>query len=202
MLASRTAPPEGDDDLKSIEMCKTLSPIGTLALVLTVVAPIVVRAEIISIPPATPSEAIAMLPPPTVLRGRPPAMAKAAPICPPGYTLSPDRGCIPASGGAYTEGSPGYEYWPGYDYWPGYGFGYPLAGFTGFRHGASRFHHFAGSHGFHGLRGPHPPGGFHGAATYGGRRPGAKNMGGGRPGVTNMGGMGLGIGPMGGLGRR
>jgi hypothetical protein len=136
-----------------------------LALVLGLVVPITVDAEIITVPPVAPSETAASPPPPTVLRGSPPAPPQPGPICPPGYTLSPDYGCVPPNGGEYNEATPGY------DYWPDYGFGYPYGGFglgttDGRRlgpHGSRRFHHRAG---------------FHGAAKSGSARGGVGHMGG------------------------
>jgi hypothetical protein len=161
MLASSTAPPAGDEHLKGTAMHKFHSAIGVLAVAFALIAPIAVHAEIISVPSATPSDPAASLPPPTVLRGSPPTTAKAAPICPPGYTLSPGYGCIAPSGDAYTEASPDYSYWPDY------GWGYPFVGFPAFGAGAGRFHHVARSHGFRGLPGRadfHGRAGFHGPA--------------------------------------
>jgi hypothetical protein len=150
--------------------------IGALALVFVLAGSIAVHAEIISLPPAAPPDPAASLPPPTVLRGSPPAAAIPVPICPPGYTLSPGYGCIGPSDGDYTENSPGY------DYWPDYGYGYPFGGFPGL--GAGRFHRFAGSHGFRGshgsagFRGSHGSAGFHAAARFGGFGAGTGHMGG------------------------
>ena len=132
------------------------SAIGALAFVLGLVGPIAVDAEIISVPLDASSSTIAALPPPTVLRGSPPSTAKSVPICPPGYTLAPDYGCLPPSIGDYPSG------WPDYGYWPAYGWGYGYGGFPFFRrsrgfvkfHGVGHFGHFAGVHrvgGFHGL---------------------------------------------------
>jgi hypothetical protein len=168
-------------------MHKILSAVGALALVFALTAPIAVHAEIISVPSAAASDPAASLPPPTVLRGSPPTTAKAAPICPPGYTLSPGYGCIAPSGNDYAEGSPGY------DYWPDYGWGYPFVGLPAFGAGAGRFHRFArlpgfrglpgraafhGRAGFHGPAGFHDPAGFHGPAGFGGFAAGAGHMGG------------------------
>ena len=152
--------------------------LGALAFVFVLVGSIAVRAEVISVPAADPPSSAASVPPPTVLRGSLPSTDRPIPICPPGYTLSPGYGCIGPSGGDYTEGSPGYDYWPDYDY------GYPF-GFPGFGFGAGRFHRFAGFHngrGFHGGRGFRARAGFHGPARFGG--------------------FGAGIGHMGGFGRR
>ena len=78
--------------------------IVAFALVLGWLAPIAAHAEIISVPPADPPDAAASLPPPTVLRGSPPAAVRSVPICPPGYTVTADYGCVGPSGGDYTEG--------------------------------------------------------------------------------------------------
>jgi hypothetical protein len=80
-------------------------------------------------------------------------------MCPPGYTVSSDYGCVAPSGGDYTESGPGY------DYWPDYGFGYPFGGFPGFGHGAGHPQRFAR---FHGGRGFHGRAGLHGAVKFGG----------------------------------
>jgi hypothetical protein len=169
-------------------MHRSPSAIGALALILALIAPIAVHAEIVSVPSATPSDSVAPLPPPTVLRGSRPAPAQ--PVCPPGYTLSPDYpdyGCIAASGGGYAESSPGY------DYWPDYGWGYPFVGLPAFGAGAGRFHRvarspgfrglpgraaFHGRAGFHGPAGFHSPAGFHAQARFGGLAAGARHMGG------------------------
>jgi len=143
-----------------------VGPIITFALVLGLVGPMAVHAEIISVPPADPPDPAASLPPPTVLRGSP-AAARPTPICPPGYTLSPDYGCIAPSSGDYSEN------WPGYDYWPDYGFGYPFGGFSGFGPGAGRFHRFAGFHGGHRF---HGRAGLHSAAKFGTRGTGIGHM--------------------------
>ena len=147
-----------------------LAPIVTIALVLGLVIPITVHAEIITVPPAAAPEAAASPPLPTVLRGSLAAPDRQIPICPPGYTLSPDygSGCVGPSSGDYSEGSPGY------DYWPDYGFGYPFDGSPGFGFGASRFHRFAG---FHGHRFHHRAG-FHNAAKVNTRSAGSAHMGG------------------------
>ena len=136
-------------------MHRMLAPIAAVALVLGLVVPITVHAEIISVPPAAPPDPAAP-PLPTVLRGSPAAPARAVPICPPGYILSSDYGCVAPSGGDYTEGTPGY------DYWPDYGFGYPFGGF-GF--GATQGHRF----GFHGGHRFHHRAGFHSAAKVSAR---------------------------------
>lgn len=114
-------------------------PIAVLAFILGLAGPIAVRAEIITVPPVTPSSSADPLPPPTVLRGFPPTPARPTPICPPGYIPSPDYGCVAPMNSDYAEGSPGY------DYWPDYGFGYP-----GFGYGAVRFHHLHAVRSFHG----------------------------------------------------
>ena len=116
-----------------------------------------VRAEIISVPPADPPDPAASLAPPTVLRGSPPATVKPVPICPPGYTVTADYGCVTPSGRDYTESGPGY------DYWPDYGWGYPFGGFPGFGFGTNRGHRFDGLHGGHGF---HRKAGFRGAARF------------------------------------
>ena len=151
------------------DMHRLLAPIVAVALVLGLVVPITVHAEIISIPPADPPDAAASLPLPTVLRGSPPSAASTVPICPPGYTLSPDfgSGCVGPSAGGYSEGSPGY------DYWPDYGFGYPFGGFPGFGFGAGRFHRLAGFHGGHRF---HNRAGFHSAARLNTRSAGSAHM--------------------------
>jgi hypothetical protein len=154
-------------------MGKMLAPIVAFALVSGLVGPIVVQAEIISVPPATPSDPAASLSPPTVLRGSPPAPARSVPICPPGYTFSSDYGCVAPSGGDYTEAGPSY------DYWPGYGFGLPFDWFPGFDHRAARSHRFVGFHAGHRFHGRVS---FHSAAKFGT--------------------FGAGIGHMGGFGRR
>src|ERR1700730_3885758 len=140
--------PAGGVHRTGTAMHKSVSAIGVLVLVFALSAPLAVHAEIVSVPSAAPSDPVAPLPPPTVLRGSRPAPAQ--PACPPGYTLSqdyPDYGCIAASGGGYAEGSQGY------DYWPGYGWGHPFFGLPAFGAGAGRFHRVAGSHGFRGLPG-------------------------------------------------
>jgi hypothetical protein len=158
------------------------SLISALAFFFVFVASIAAHAEIVSVAPADSLSSAAALPPPTVLRGSPPSTTRSFPICPPGYTLSTDYGCVAPSGGDYTEGSPGY------DYWPDYGYGYPFGGFPGFGFGAGRFHRFAGSHNFHRFAGVHNGpavqgrAGFHGAAGFHG--------------------FGMGVGHAGGLGRR
>jgi hypothetical protein len=149
------------------DMRRMLAPIVAVAIVLGLDVPMTVHAEIISIPPAATPDAAASPPLPTVLRGSLPSAASPAPICPPGYTLSPDfgSGCVGPSGGDYSEGSPGY------DYWPDYGLGYPFGGF-GF--GANRGHRF----GFHGSHQYHHRPGFHSAAKVNARRAGSAHMGG------------------------
>jgi len=131
------------------------------AFVLAVVSGLVgwtaARAEIISVPPADPPDAVAALAPPTVLRGSPPATVKPVPICPPGYTVTPDYGCVAPSGGDYTEGALGN------DYWPDYGFGYPVGGFFGFDRGAAHSHRLTR---FHGGRGLHGKPGFRSTARF------------------------------------
>jgi hypothetical protein len=161
-----------------------LAPIVGVALLLGLVVPITVHAEIISVPSADPPDTATSLPPPTVLRGSPPSTASAVPICPPGYTLSPDfgSGCVGPSSGGYSEGSPGY------DYWPDYGFGYPFGGFPGFGFGAGRFHRFSGLHNFHRFAGVHNGRAFHGRAGF--------------HGAAGFHGFGMGAGHAGGFGRR
>jgi hypothetical protein len=83
------------------------SLLGVLAFVCALVGPIAVYAEVISVPsaavvsvpPTDPTNSAASLP--TVVRGSPPSTARSVPICPSGYTLSPDYdyGCIGPSGG-------------------------------------------------------------------------------------------------------
>ena len=159
-------------------------PIRTLALVLGLVAPITVHAEVVSVPSADPPSSAASLPAPTVLRGSPPSTARPDPICPPGYTFSSDYGygCIGPSGGDYTEGSPGY------DYWPDYGYGYPFGGFPGFGFGAGSFHRFSGLHNFHRFAGIHNGRRFHGRAGF--------------HGAAGFHSFGMGVGHAGGFGRR
>ena len=172
MLASSTR----HHELERTEMHKSLSRIGALALIVGLIAPVVVHAEIVSVPSAAPSDPAASLPPPTILRGSPLATAKAAPVCPPGYTLSPGYGCIAPSGGDYAEGSPDYSYWPDY------GWGYPFVGLPAFGAGAGRFHRVARSPGFRGFPGRagfHGSAGFHGPARFGGFAAEAGHMGGG-----------------------
>jgi len=124
-----------------------------LALFLGLAGPIAARAEIVSVPPAEALSSAEALPPPTVLRGFPPSPPRPAPVCPPGYALSPDYGCMAPAPGGYAESWPGYDYWP--DYWYGHpGFGFPGFGFPGFDHPgfghrASHFHRFSGFRGFH-----------------------------------------------------
>jgi len=156
-----------------------------LVLVLGLVWPITVEAEIISVRADASSSTVAALPTPTVLRGSPPSTAKSAPICPPGYTVSPDYGCLAPSTGEYPSGSLDYGYWPDY------GYGYPFGGFPGFGFGAGRFHRFGGFHdgrfhdgrfhagrGFLAGRGFHDPAALHGSARFGGFGAGVGHMGG------------------------
>jgi len=117
--------------------------------------PLAGRAEIISVPPADPPD--------------PAASVRPVPICPPGYTVTPDYGCVAPSGNDYTEGAPGY------DYWPDYGWGYPFGGFPGFGFGANGVHRFAGFHGGHGL---HRKAGFHSAARFAPHAAGMGHIGG------------------------
>jgi hypothetical protein len=118
-------------------------PTVALALFLGLAGPIAARAEIVSIPPAEPPGSTETLPPPTVLRGFPPSPPRPVPVCPPGYALSPDYGCMAQAVGEYAEGSPGYDYWP--DDW----YGYPGYGYPGFGHRTGRFSRFRGLHGLH-----------------------------------------------------
>jgi hypothetical protein len=106
-----------------------------------------------------------------VLRGSPPSTASPFPVCPPGFTLSPDygSGCVGPSSGDYSEGSPDY------DYWPDYGFGYPFGGFPDFGSGATHRHRFAGFHSGHRL---HQRAGFHSAAKVNTRNAASAHMGG------------------------
>ena len=150
-----------------------------LALFLGLAGPIAARAEIVSVPPDEAPIAEA-LPSPTVLRGFPPSPPRPAPVCPPGYALSPDYGCMAPAPGGYAESWPGYDYWP--DSWYGYpGFGFPGFGFPGFDHpgfghpgfGHPGFGHRAGHfHRFSGFRG------FHNSARFGGLGIGVAHMGG------------------------
>jgi hypothetical protein len=158
------------------------SLIGALAFLLVFVGSIAVHAEIVSVAPADSPSSAAALPPPTVLRGSPPSTARSLPICPPGYTLSTDYGCVAPSGGDYTEGSPGY------DYWPDYGYGYPFGGFPGFGFGAGHFHRFSGLHNFHRFAGVHNGRAFHGRAAF--------------HGAAGFHGFGMSVGHAGGFGRR
>ena len=84
------------------------SLLGALAFVCVLVGPIAVRAEVISVPSTDPPNSAASLPLPAVLQRSPPRTARSVPICPPGYTLSPnyDYGCIGPSGGDHTEDGP------------------------------------------------------------------------------------------------
>ena len=160
------------------------SLISAAAFLFVFVGSIAVRAEIVTVPSAAAPDPAASLPPPTVLRGSPPSTANPFPICPPGYTLSPDygSGCVGPSSGDYTEGSPGY------DYWPDYGYGYPFGGFPGFGFDAGRFHRFAGSHNFHRFAGVQNSRAFHGRAGF--------------RGAAGFHGFGMGVGHAGGFGRR
>jgi hypothetical protein len=157
------------------------SLISALAFLFVFAASIAVHAEIVSVAPADSLSSAAALPPPTVLRGSPPSTARSLPICPPGSTLSTDYGCAAPSGGDYTEGSPGY------DYWPDYGYGYPF-GFPGFGFGAGRFQRFSGSHNFRRFAGVHNGRAFHGRAAF--------------HGAAGFHGFGMGVGHAGGFGRR
>ena len=141
-----------------------------LALFLGLAGPIAARAEIVSVPPAEAPSSAEALPPPTVLRGFPPGPPRPAPVCPLGYALSPDYGCMAPAPGGYAESRPGYDYWP--DYWYGYpGFGVPGFGVPGFDHPG--FGHRAGHfHRFSGFRG------FHNSARFGGLGIGVAHMGG------------------------
>jgi hypothetical protein len=132
-------------------------PIAALALLLGWLTPVAVHAEIISVPPAAPSDPATALPPPTVLRGSPPATVKPVPICPPGYTVTPDYGCVAPGSGDYNEGGLGN------DYWPDYGFGYPFGAFSGFGFNRGRAHRFAGFHNGHGF---HRKAGFRNVAKF------------------------------------
>ena len=163
-------------------MHKMVAPIVVLAVVFALTGSVAVRAEIISVPPEAASDPPASPPPPTVLRGSPASAARPIPICPPGYTLSSDYGCVAASGGDYTEGSPGY------DYWPDYGYDYPFGGFPGFGFGADRFHRFAGVHSFHRFAGVQNGRAFHGRAGF--------------HSAAGFHSFGMGVGHVGGFGRR
>ena len=160
------------------------SQLGALVCVFALVGSVAVRAEVVSVPSTDPPNSAASPPPPTVLRGSPPAAARSLPICPPGYTLSPDfgSGCVAPSSGDYTEGSPGY------DYWPDYGYDYPFGGFPGFGFGAGRFHRFSGSHGFQRFAGVHNGRTFHARAGF--------------HGSAGFHSFGVGVGHAGGFGRR
>ena len=128
-------------------------PTIALALFLGLAGPIAARAEIVSVPPAEALSSAEALPPPTVLRGFPPSPPRPAPVCPPGYALSPDYGCMAPAPGGYAESWPSYDYWPHYWYgYPGFGFlgfGFPGFGHPGFGHRAGHFHRFSGFRGFH-----------------------------------------------------
>ena len=113
-------------------------PLVALALLWGLPAPIAARAEIVSVAPVTPPSSAETPPPPTVLRGFPPSPPKRGPICPPGYALSSEYGCVAPTPAEYAEG------WAGYDYWPDYWYGYP-----GYGYGASRSPRFRGFRGFH-----------------------------------------------------
>ena len=145
-------------------------PTVAIALFLGLAGPIAARAEIVSVPPAEAPSSAEALPPPTVLRGFPPGPPRPAPVCPLGYALSPDYGCMAPAPGGYAESRPGYDYWP--DYWYGYpGFGVPGFGVPGFDHPG--FGHRAGHfHRFSGFRG------FHNSARFGGLGIGVAHMGG------------------------
>jgi len=132
-------------------------PIAAFALLLGWLTPVAVDAEIISVPSAAPSDPATAPPPPTVLRGFPPATVKPVPICPPGYTVTPDYGCVAPGSGDYNESGLGN------DYWPDYGFGYPFGGFFGFDRGAAHSHRLTK---FHGGRGFHEKPGFRSAVKF------------------------------------
>jgi hypothetical protein len=163
-------------------MHRIVVPIRALALVLGLVAPITVRAEVVSVPSADPPSSAASLPAPTVLRGSPPSTARPDPTCPPGYAFSSDYGCVAASSGDYTEGSPGY------DYSPDWGDDFPFGGSPGFGSGAGRFHRFSGLHNFHRFAGVHNGRAFHGRAGF--------------HGAAGFHSFGMGVGHAGGFGRR
>jgi hypothetical protein len=146
-------------------MLRMIAAIAGLVLILGLAGPRAVDAEIITVPPAAPPEAAASPPPPTVLRGSLPAAPRPGPICPPGYSLSSDYGCVAPTGGDYTEATPNY------DDWPDYGFGYPLGGF-GFDSARRHRSGFHGGHRFH--RGP----AFDNAAKSGAPRAPAGHVGG------------------------
>lgn len=144
---------------------RVVARIVAFALVLGLIAPVAVHAEIISVPSAAPPDPPGSLPPPTVLRGSPPAKVIPVPVCPPGYAVSADYGCVAPTGADYTEGAPSY------DYWPDYGFGYPF----GFGFSTGRVHRSAGFHGGHGF---HRKAGFRSAARLGPHGAGMGHMGG------------------------
>jgi hypothetical protein len=171
------------------QVVRTL-PIVVLALLLGLAGPIAARAEIVSVPPAAPPSSTEPLPPPTVLRGFPPSPPNRGPVCPPGYALSPDYGCMAPAAGEYSEGSPGYDYWP--DYW----YGYPGFGFPGFGHRGDRFHRSSD------FRGLHHPARFGGVGVGAGHTGGFGGVGVGAGHMGGFGGVGVGAGHMSGFGRR
>ena len=141
-------------------MHNTFLPTAALALGLALAGPITARTEIVTIPPLAPSSGAAELPPPTVLRGSPPAPRNSAQVCPPGAVPAPGTGCVAPASEDYAEG------WPNYDYWPDYWYGYPGYGYSDFGYGRGRFRRFHGLHS------------FHRPARVGGFRIGAAHMGG------------------------
>jgi hypothetical protein len=141
-------------------MRHTVLPIAAVALVLGLAGPTPAHAEIVTVPPAAPSSTAAELPPPTVLRGSPPAPRKEAEVCPPGSIPALGTGCVAPTNGEYAEG------WPDYDYWPYDWYGYPGYGFSDFGYRRDRFRRF------HGLQSSHRP------ARFGGFRVGVVHIGG------------------------
>lgn len=139
-------------------MRNTVLPIAALAFVLGSAGPITARAEIVTVPQAAPSSAAAELPPPTVLRGSPPAPRKPAQVCPPGSVPAPGAGCVAPTSGDYVEGWPNYDYWPDY-----YDNGYPGYGYSGSGHRLGRFDRF---HGFQSFRRPARFGSFRIGAVH------------------------------------
>ena len=81
------------------------SLLGALAFVCALVGPIAVRAEVVSVPSTNPPNPAASPSLPTVVRGSPPSTARSVPVCPPGYTASPDYDyrCIRPSGGDHPD---------------------------------------------------------------------------------------------------
>ena len=149
-------------------------PNVALALFFGLAGPIASRAEILSVPPASPPNSTETLPPPTVLRGFPLSQPRQVPVCPPGYALSPDFGCMAQTAGDYADG------WPGCDYGPDDWYGDPGFGFPFFVNSTGHFHRFPGFRGFD--------------------RP--AKFGGSGMSTRHMGGLGVGAGHMGGFGRR